>query len=85
MQCSKCKTIIDNRDANITNGVVSCYDCYYEPIRLNINLLDWDLATQQEREEAIENGKTMLRELVRFILCASATFGFTLFAIGLAG
>ena len=85
MKCSKCKTIIDNRDANITDGVVSCYDCYYEPIRINISLLDWDLATQQERADAIINGKTMLRELVRFILCAGATFGFTLFAIGLAG
>ena len=62
MKCSKCKIIIDNCDANITDGVVSCYDCYYEPIRLNISLLDWDLATQKERAEAIENGKTMLRE-----------------------
>ena len=85
MKCNKCKTIIDNRDANITNGIVSCYDCYYEPIRINISLLDWDLATQQERADAIINGKIMLRETVRFILCASATFGFTIFAIGLAG
>ena len=26
MKCSKCKIIIDNRDANITDGVVSCYE-----------------------------------------------------------
>jgi hypothetical protein len=81
MKCSKCKIIIDNRDANITNGVVSCYDCYYEPIRLNISLLDWDLAEAAEKAEAIAAGKTLLRDFVSFVGWAGFTFGFTLFAI----
>tara|TARA_B100000497_G_C7602082_1_gene361717 strand:+ start:723 stop:866 length:144 start_codon:yes stop_codon:yes gene_type:complete len=44
-------------------------------------LLDWDLADAAEKAEAIAAGKTMLRELVRFVGWAGFTFGFTLFAI----